>query len=177
MGLVSAIGVSGCSESPQDTPVPIEDSDAADGGGLELPTGAEIDDAASQAVDAVSERATAAWEKASSAMKDFEGAREMLPGIKDMYSSAKAAVSQVTSEEAAQKAKVELDQLSVNIDAWKPQLAEMSADAKVAAKGFFIHVAEQLNVLVQKLEENQWVQEILKPKLEQMVAQLRSLVG
>jgi len=176
VGLGASVLFSGCTTAPDDIPVTVESPDAGDPG-LDLPTGSEIEVAANEAVGAVAERATAAWERASSAMKDFEGGHEMLASAKDMYSSAKTAVEDVTSEEAAKKAKAELDQLSVKIEAWKPKLAEMSEDAKVAAKRFFDHVAERLKSFAEQLEENEWVQNTVKPKLDEIVEQLKSLVA
>ena len=176
VSLLSSVIITGCSDTQSVKPEVTNVNDGGDAEGLALPTGAEIEDAAGEAVDAVSQQAKAAWEKASSAMKDLEGGREMLDGMKDLYSSAKTSVQGVANEEAALKAKAELDQLSEKIETWKPKLAEMSKDAKVAAKRLLDHISQQLESFVQQLENNEWVQNILKPKLKEIAEQLKSLV-
>ena len=60
-------------------------------------------------------------------------------------------------------------------DEWKPKLSEMSEDTKVGVKRFFEHVAEQLAKMGDQLNDNRWVDEILKPKLRELIEQLKSL--
>ncbi|MDB4664509.1 hypothetical protein OAF83_03755 [Rubripirellula sp.] len=176
LGLSVAFGFVGCSDTP-------ELSEPLDGPTVEandvnapLPSGEQIEEAAGDAVDAVADGVTAAWAKASSAMNDFEGGREMLGNVQEMFSSAKTSLSDVTSEDSALKAKAELDKLSAKMDEWKPRLSEMSGDAKAGAKRFFDHVADQLSQLGMQLNENEWVNTILKPKLREVIEQLKSLV-
>ncbi|MDA7915500.1 hypothetical protein N9Z67_00200 [Rhodopirellula sp.] len=173
LGLVTVIGFVGCSDS---TEAPESVTEAIENGETKLPSGEELEKVAGEAVDAVSDGVSVAWDKASSAMKDFEGGREMMGSMQEMYASAKTSLSDVTSEESALKAKSELDNLSAKIEDWKPQLSEMSTEAKVGAKRFFDHVAEQLSSFAEQLKENQWVNEILKPKLQEVIDQLKSLV-
>lgn len=176
LGLSVAFGFVGCSDTPE-LSEPL-DSPSAEANDVDapLPSGEQLEKAAGNAVDAVADGVTAAWDKASSAMSDFEGGREMLGNVQEMYSSAKSSLSDVTSEDSALKAKAELDKLSVKMDQWKPKLSEMSGDAKAGAKRFFDHVADQLSQLGEQLNENEWVNTILKPKLREVIEQLKSLV-
>ncbi len=176
LGLSVLLGGVGCSntdapELPLETPVG-EANDLK----AKMPSGEEIEQAAGDAVDAVADGVSAAWEKASSAMKNFEGGQEMLGSMKEMYGSAKSSLSDVTSEESAEKAKAELNKLSEKLDDWKPKLNEMSEDTKVGVKRFFEHVADQLSTMGEELNDNEWVNEILKPKLREVIEQLKSLV-
>ena len=66
--------------------------------------------------------------------------------------------------------------LSEKMEEWKPQLSEMSEEAKAGAKRFFDHVAEKLSSMAEQLNENEWVNEILRPKLREVIEQLKSLV-
>ena len=176
LGLAVLLGGVGCSnpDAPElqpETPVG-EVNDLKE----KMPTGEEIEQAAGNAMDAVADGVSAAWEKASSAMKNFEGGQEMLVKMKDMYGSAKSSLRNVTSEESAEKAKAELNKLSEKLDEWKPKLSEMSEDTKVGVKRFFEHVAYQLSTMGEELNDNEWVNEILKPKLREVIEQLKSLV-
>ena len=176
LGLAVLLGGVGCSnpDAPElqpETPVG-EVNDLKE----KMPTGEEIEQAAGNAMDAVADGVSAAWEKASSAMKNFEGGQEMLVNMKDMYGSAKSSLRDVTSEESAEKAKAELNKLSEKLDEWKPKLSEMSEDTKVGVKRFFEHVADQLSTMGEELNDNEWVNEILKPKLREVIEQLKSLV-
>ena len=89
---------------------------------------------------------------------------------------AKTALSDVTSKESAEKATGELNKLSEKLDEWKPKLSEMSEDTKLGVKQFFAHVADQLIMMGEKLNQNEWVNEILRPKLRDVIEQLKSLV-
>jgi len=176
LGMLALVGGVGCSNT--DAP---EGSVEVTGGEVadlkaQLPSGEEIEQVAGDAVDAVADGVSVAWDKASSAMKNFEGGQEMLGNMKDMYGSAKASLSEVTSEESAEKAKAELNKLSEKLDDWKPKLSEMSENTKAGAKGFFEHVADQLSKMGEELNDNEWVNEILKPKLREVIEQLKSLV-
>ena len=93
-----------------------------------------------------------------------------------MYGSAKSSLSEVTSEESAERAKAELNTLSEKLDEWKPELSEMSEETKVGVKRFFEQVADQLSVMGDQLNDNEWVNEILKPKLRELIEQLKTLV-
>lgn len=176
LGLSALFGGVGCSNTDapevtlESTTGEVEDLKA------KMPSGEEIEQAAGDAVDAVADGVSAAWEKASSAMNNFEGSQEMLSNMKDMYGSAKSSLTDVTSEESAEKAKAELNKLSEKLDEWKPKLNEMSEDTKVGVKRFFEHVADQLSTMGEQLNDNEWVNEILKPKLREVIEQLKSLV-
>ena len=189
--LVGMLGAGGCSDTPEANPVSAVDSvgnasagkdsaDAAradlDEGEAKFPSGEELESAAGQAVDGVADGVALAWEKASSAVKSFEGGKEMMGSMQEMYGSAKTALSEVTSEESAMKAKAELDKLSEKMEEWKPQFSEMSEEAKAGAKRFFDLVAEKLSSMAERLNENEWVNEILRPKLREVIEQLKSLV-
>ncbi len=199
--LVGMLGAGGCSDTPEADPVSAvatadaasadaatADNDTADAasadaasadtdeGEAKLPSGEELEKAAGEAVDAVADGVSIAWKKASSAMKSFEGGKEMMGSMQEMYGSAKTSLSEVTSEESAMKAKAELDKLSEKMEEWKPQLSEMSEEAKAGAKRFFDHVAEKLSSMAEQLNENEWVKTILKPKLQEVIEQLKSLV-
>ena len=100
----------------------------------------------------------------------------MLADMKAMYGSAKTALSDVKSKAGAERATGELNKWSEKLDQWKPKLSEMSEDTKVGVKRFFDHVAEQLLLLGEKLNQNEWVTEILGPKLQEVIQQLKSLV-
>lgn len=179
IGMGCLLGLStlvGCSDSDgPETPLEVTSGEVNDLK-ANLPSGEEIEQAAGEAVDAVADGVSAAWEKASSAMNNFEGGQEMLGNMKEMYGSAKYSLGDVTSEESAQKAKAELSKLSEKLDEWKPKLSEMSEDTKVGVKRFFEHVADQLSTMGEQLNDNQWVNEILKPKLREVIEQLKSLV-
>lgn len=179
IGMGCLLGLSalvGCSDSAgPDKPLEVTSGEVKDMK-AKLPSGEEIEQAAGEAVDAVADGVSAAWEKASSAMNNFEGGQEMLGNVKEMYGSAKSSLGDVTSEESAQKAKSELSKLSEKLDEWKPKLSEMSEDTKVGVKRFFEHVADQLSTMGEQLNDNEWVNEILKPKLREVIEQLKSLV-
>ena len=175
-GLAVLLGGVGCSSS--DAPESALEVTLEEGKELQakMPSGEEIEQAAGGAVDAVAGGVSAVWEKTSSAMKNFEGGTEMLADMKAMYGSAKTALSDVKSKEGAERATGELNKWSEKLDQWKPKLSEMSEDTKVGVKRFFDHVAEQLLLLGEKLNQNEWVTEILGPKLQEVIQQLKSLV-
>ena len=176
LGLTLLLGGMGCSSS--DAPESPLETTVQGGSDLKtkVPSGEEIEQVAGDAVEAVAGGVSAVWDKTSSAMKNFEGGKEMLADMKEMYGSAKTSLNNVTSKESAEKAKGELDKLSDQIDKWKPKLSEMSAETKVGVKRFFDHVADQLSMMGEKLNENEWVNEILRPKLREIIEQLKSLV-
>ena len=177
LGLLALLGIVGCSETtgpehPGDVPSLGVETDL----NSKLPSSDEIGQAAGEAAESVAEGVSAAWEKSASAMKNFEGGQEMLSSMKEMYGSAKASLSDVASEESAQKAKAELNKISEKLEEWKPKLSEMSEDTKVGIKRFFEYVANQLSSMGDRLNENEWVNEILKPKLRAVIEQLKTLV-
>ena len=51
----------------------------------------------------------------------------------------------------------------------------MSDEAKDAAKRFFDVVAGKLSRLAEQLNENEWVNTILRPRLQELIEQLKSL--
>ncbi len=175
LGLSAFSTFPGCSNSePPEAPLEVTSGEVKDLR-AKLPSSDEIEQAAGEAADAVADGVSAAWEQASSAMKNFEGGQEMLGNMKQVYASTKSSLSDVTSKESAEKAKAELNQLSEKLDEWKPKLSEMSEDTKVGVKRFFEHVAEQLAKMGDQLNDNRWVDEILKPKLRELIEQLKSL--
>lgn len=175
--LLGGMGFVGCSDSngPEKPSEVVTEGEVADLK-AKLPSGEEIEQAAGDAVDAVADSVSAAWEKASSAMSEFDGGSEMLGSMKEMYGSAKDSLSNVTSEESAEKAKAELDKFAKQLDEWKPKLSEMSDDTRMGVKRFFEYVAGRFSAMGEELNENEWVNEILKPKLRAVIEQLRSLV-
>lgn len=176
LGLSAALGFIGCSgtNSP-DTPKEATNADSKNWE-ADLPSGAELEQSAGEAAEAVADGVSAAWEKASSAMKNFEGSQEMLGSMKEIYGSVKSSLSDITSDESAENARKELNKLSQKVDDWKPTLSEMSEDTKVSIKPFFEHVADQLSAMGEQLQDNEWVNEILRPKLRELVEQLKSLI-
>lgn len=176
LGLSALLGLLGCSESNSPDAAPEVTSNEVEDLKAKLPSGDEIEQAASEAAESVVDGVSAAWEKASSAVKNLEGGQEMLSRMKEMYGSAKSSLSEVTSEESAERAKAELNTLSEKLDEWKPELSEMSEETKVGVKRFFEQVADQLSVMGDQLNDNEWVNEILKPKLRELIEQLKTLV-
>ena len=193
--VIGTLGSGGCSDTPDAKPLPAVEGGTVEGGTVEggtvvgetveggtveggeakMPSGEELEKAAGQAADAVADGVAVAWEKASAAMKNFEGGKEMLGSMREMYGSAKTSLSEVTNEESAMKAKTELDNWSKKIEEWKPQLSEMSEEVRAGAKRFFDHVAEKLSSMAEQLNDNEWVNTILKPKLRELIEQLQSL--
>jgi hypothetical protein len=176
LGLAVLAGGVGCSEP--DAPESTFDTTIGNVNALkpQVQSGEETEQSAGDAVDAVAEGVSAAWGNASSALRNFEGGKEILADMKQMYGTAKTSLSDVTSEKSAEKARAELNSLSQKLDEWKPKLSEMSEDTKVGVKLFFEHVADQLSTIGGQLSENEWVNDILRPKLREVIEQLKSLI-
>ena len=165
----------GCSEESTDASLSSMDSEPTAQEVINSSPGEQLENAAGEAVDLVTDGIVTAWDSASSAMKDMEDGREMLQGIRDAYKSAEVSFSEVTSKETAMKARADIDALSDKLEQWRPKLAEMSDEAKDAAKRFFDVVAGKLSRLAEQLNENEWVNTILRPRLQELIEQLKSL--
>lgn len=134
-------------------------------------------DAASAASDALSAGFTAAADKAAKALEGVEGGGALLAELKEMFTSATSTLEGITDKATAEAAVAKIEELGTSADKMAESAAKMPEEAMTAIGGVVESGIEQLKALVEKLMANSEIQEVLKPKLDELMAKLQKLAG
>ena len=134
-------------------------------------------DAAKQATDAVSEGFSAAAAKAAQALEGVEGGEKFLSGLKEMFSSAEETLSGIKDKASAEAAEVKLDELNAQADQMVDSAAKLPKEAMTAVGGVVEAGIEQLRQIVDKLLSNPEIQEVIKPKIDELMDKLKKMIG
>lgn len=139
--------------------------------------GTAVGDAAKDATDRVSAGFSAVTEKASETLKSVEGGGAMLTEIKEMFSSAMETLRGITDKASAEAALPKLEELNTKAEQMAESTAKfpeegMSAVGKVVEAGI-----EELKALADKLMSNPEIQEVIKPKVDALIDNLKKMTG
>lgn len=134
-------------------------------------------DAAKDVEDKVSAGFSAAAEKASAALESVEGGGKLLTGIKDFFSSAEESLKGITDKASAEAALPKFDELASSLDGLAESAAKLPEEAMSAVKSVFEKGVAEIKSLAEKVFDIEGVEEVVKPKLDELMDKLKSLTG
>jgi hypothetical protein len=133
--------------------------------------------AAEQTKNTIADGFEAANEKATAAMKSIEGGPEMLSGLTETFEGAEKAVKGIKDTETAKEAGSTIDQLDKKLDSLIASADKWPAEAKTAIANLSEAGLAKLKELVEKVKSIPEVETVIKPKLDQIAAKIKSLTN
>jgi hypothetical protein len=157
-------------------------SDAVTEAGTATSNAAEsVAEAAGTAVESakegVQEGMAALTEKASAALAGIEGGPELLKKVTGFFDSAQEAVRGIKDTETAKAATAKLTELEGSIEGMSASMSKLPAEAKTALGGVIESGTAALKALVEKALAIPGVQDVIKPKLDEVMQKLAALSG
>jgi hypothetical protein len=134
-------------------------------------------DAARDLSDKLGEGFATAAKNAASALEGVDGGGEMLSGLKDLFGSAQETLSGITDKASAEAAVAKIEEMGASVEGLAKKFEGMPSEAKTAVQGLVEQGVAKLKLLIDKIMANPEIQEVVKPKLDALMAKLRELTG
>lgn len=152
----------GCSDNPKDT---LDNAKS------------NAQKAAQNAKKAAEEGLGTVTEKAQAALKDVEGGNKILDKVKELFASATTVLGAVKDKATAETAATKLGELETSADSIGEMTSKLPEGAKTAVGNVIGNGLASLKTLAQKVTAMPGVSDVIKPKLDALMAKLSALTG